>query len=97
MKDKLKKFGFLEYAICALCGYFLQIIVHYISGKAKHKARSLNESNLDSDTINQLRLQKRYGEQGALVVRLVSKLKYEGHHLIGDNAFSSIQLAIDLK
>ena len=48
--------------------------------KAKHKACSLNESNLDSDAINQLRLQKRYGEQGALVVRLVSKLKYEGHH-----------------
>ena len=97
MKDKPKKFGFLEYAICTLGGYFLNIIVHHVPGKAKRKARGLNETNLDNDAINQLTLQKRYGEQGALVIRLVSKLKYDGHHLIGDNAFSSIQLATDLK
>ena len=97
MKDKPKKFGFLEYAICALSGYFLNAIVHHAPGKAKRKARGLNETNLDNDAINQLKLQKRYGEQGALVVRLVSKLKYDGHHLIGDNAFSSMQLATDLK
>ena len=97
MKDKPKKFGFLEYAICTLGGYFLNIIVHHVPGKAKRKARGLNETNLDNDAINQLTLQKRYGEQGALVIRLVSKLKYDGHHLIGNNAFSSIQLATDLK
>ena len=97
MKDKPKKFGFLEYTICTLGGYFLNIIVHHVPGKAKRKARGLNKSNLDDDAILQLKLQKQYGEQVALVIRLVSKLKYKGHHLIGDNAFSSIQLASDLK
>ena len=45
----------------------------------------------------QLRLQKRYGRQGALVMRLVSRLQYSGYHITGDNAFSSVQLASDLK
>ena len=30
-------------------------------------------------------------------MRLVSMLEYEGHHIVGDNAFSSVQLAVDLK
>ena len=57
----------------------------------------MNATNMDSDSLLQLNLQKRYGEQGAIVMRLASKLKYDGHHIIGDNAFSSVQLAVDLK
>ena len=30
-------------------------------------------------------------------MRLVSELKLNGHHIVGDNAFSSVQLAHDLK
>ena len=97
MKDKPKKYGFLEYALCTLGGYFYVVIVHHAPGKAKRQKRKLNEDNLDQDAILQLKLQKRYGEQGALVLRLCSKLRYSGHHIIGDNAFSSVQLASDLK
>ena len=97
MKDKPKKYGFLEYALCTLGGYFYLVIVHHVPGKLKRQKRKLDESNLDKDACLQLKLQKRYGEQGALVVRLCSQLKYNGHHIIGDNAFSSVQLASDLK
>ena len=97
MKDKPKKYGFLEYALCTLNGYFLHVLVHHLPGKKKRQKRNLNEDNLDRESLNQLRLQGRYGEQGAILMRLVSRLKYAGHHIVGDNAFSSIQLATDLK
>ena len=32
-----------------------------------------------------------------MVVRLYSKLEFGGHRIIGNNAFSSVQLALDLK
>ena len=65
--------------------------------KGKKKKRNLTEENLDKENSLQLSLQKTYGEKGAIITRLVSKLKYNGHHIIGDNAFSSVQLALDLK
>ena len=97
MKDKPKKYGFLEYALCTLNGYFLHVLVHHVPGKAKRVARKLNETNLDHDALLQLKLQTRYGEQGAILLRLASRLSYTGHHIIADNAFSSIQLATDLR
>ena len=97
MKDKPKKYGFLEYALCTLGGYFLHIIVHHLPGKAKRKKRKMDEKNLCKENRLQLALQKRYGEQGALVMRLASELENDGHHIVGDNAFSSVQLATDLK
>ena len=77
--------------------YFLNTIVHYEPSKAKRKARVLNKTNLDNNEINQLRLQKRHRKKSALVACLVSKLKHNEYHLIRNNAFSSIQLATDLK
>ena len=59
--------------------------------------RKLDETNLDQDACLQLKLQKSYGEQGALVVRLASMLQYDGYHIIGDDAFSSVQLTVDLR
>ena len=97
MKDKPKKYGFLLHALCTLEGYFYSITMHHLPGKEKRKKRNLTEENLDKENRLQLSLQKRYGEQGAIIMRLVSKLKYNGHHIIGDNAFSSVQLALDLK
>ena len=97
MPDKPHKYGFLEYALCTLNGYFLCIIVHHVPGAKKRKQRGLNEHNLDAESLLHLKLQKRYGVQGAIVMRLVSMLDYEGHHIVGDNAFSSVQLAVDLK
>ena len=97
MKDKPKKYGFLQYALCTLGGYFYCVLVHHVPGKQKRMQRKLDETNLDKDACLQLKLQKRYGEQGALVVRLASMLQYDGHHIIGDNAFSSVQLAVDLR
>ena len=97
MPDKPKKYGFLEYALCTRNGYFLAILVHHLPGKKKRQQRKMNATNMDSDSLLQLNLQRRYGEQGAIVMRLASKLKYDGHHIIGDNAFSSVQLAVDLK
>ena len=70
MKDKLKKYDFLEYALCTLSGYFYCVLVHHVPGMQKRVLRKLNETNLDEEACLQLRLQKRYGEQGALVVRL---------------------------
>ena len=87
MKDKPKKYGFLEYAFFTLSGYFYSVLVHHVPGKAKQLKRKLDETNLDRDACLQLKLQKRYGEQGALVIQLASKLIYNGHHIIGDNAF----------
>ena len=49
MKDKPKKYGFLEYALCTLNGYFLHVLVHHVPGKAKRVARKLNETNLATD------------------------------------------------
>ena len=97
MKDKPKKYGFLEYALCTLSGYFYCVLVHHVPGMQKRVLRKLNETNLDEEACLQLRLQKPCGEQGALVVRLASILQYDGHHIIGDNAFSSVQLAVDLR
>jgi hypothetical protein len=97
MKDKPKKYGFLEYALCCLNGYFAIVTVHHVPGKDKRKKRKLDDTNLDLEALKQIELQSRYGECGALLVRLASKLKYNGHHIIGDNAFSSVQLAVDLK
>ena len=97
MKDKPKKFGFLEYAFCTLGGYFLHVVVHHLPGKEKRRQRRLDESNLDKENVLQLKLQKRYGEQGALVMRLANQLSFNGHEINGDNAFSSVQLALDLK
>ena len=97
MKDKPKKYGFLQYALCTLGGYFYCVLVHHVPGKQKRMQRKLDETNLDQDACLQLKLQKRYGEQGAIVVRLASMLQYDGHHIIGDNAFSSVQLAVDLR
>ena len=97
IKDKTKKFSFLDYAIYTLSGYFLNIIVHHVPSKVKHKACGLKKTNLNNNAINQLKLQKRYREQDTLVVCLVSKLKYDRYHLISDNDFSSIQLAMDFK
>ena len=57
----------------------------------------MNEHNLDAESVLQLKLQKRYGAQGAIVMRLVLMLEYDGHHIIGDNTFSSVQLVVDLK
>lgn len=68
MKDKPKKYGFLEYALCTLGGYFYAVIVHHVLGKEKRKKRKLDRTNLDKDALLQLKLQKRYREQGALVV-----------------------------
>ena len=65
--------------------------------KKKRKQRGLDEINLDKESILQLKLQKRYGVQGSLVMRLVGMLNYNGHHIIGHNAFSSAQLDLDLK
>ena len=62
MKDKPKKFGFLEHAICTLSAYFLNTIVCHAPNKAKHNARGLNYTSLDNDAINKLRLQKRHRE-----------------------------------
>ena len=97
MPDKPKKYGFLKYGLCIISSYFYQILVHHLPGKEKRKKWGLNSENLDRESNLQLKLQARYGEQGAIVMRLVSKLKYEGHHIIGDNTFSSVQLAADLK
>ena len=97
MPDKPQKFGFLEYALCTMNGYFLCVVVHHVPGKQKRKQRGLDEINIDEEWLLQLRLQKRYGVQGALVMRLVGMLNNHGHHIIGDNAFSSAQLALDLK
>ena len=97
MKDKPKKYGLLEYALCTLSGYFLHVLVHHVPGKEKRKKRGLNEQNMDRDSIIQLKLQKRYGEQGAIVMRLVSCLRNQVHHIIGDNAFSSVQLVHDMQ
>ena len=97
MKDKPKKFGFLEYAFCTLGGYFLHIVVHHLPGKEKRRQRNLDEGNLDKENVLQLKLQERYGEQGALVMRLENQLSFNGHEIFGDNALSSVQLAIDLK
>ena len=97
MPDKPQKFGFLEYALCTLNGYFLCIVIMYVPGVKKRKERGLDESNLDQESIMQLRLSKRYGHCGALAVCLVSMLTYKGHHIIGNNTFSSVQLALDLK
>ena len=69
----------------------------YVPGVKKRQERGLDETNLDQESILQLRLAKRYGHCGALVIRLVGMLSYDGHHIIGDNAFSSVQLASDLK
>jgi len=97
MNDKPKKNGFLEYSLCPLGGYFYCVLVHHVPGKQKRLKRKLDKTNLDKDTCLQSKLQKRYGEQGTLVIRLASYLTYNGHHIIGDNAFSSAQLAIDLR
>jgi hypothetical protein len=97
VKDKPKKYGFLEYALCCLNGYFAIITVHHLPGKDKRKKRKLDATNLDLEALKQIELQSRYGECGALLVRLASKLKYNGHHIVGDNAFSSVQLDVDLK
>ena len=35
MKDKPKKYGFLEYALCTLGGYFFVILVHHLPDKVK--------------------------------------------------------------
>ena len=78
-------------------GYFLLAEIHHFPGKAKRQMRGLDATNLDDDAVLQLKLQARYGEQGALVVRLASKLQFSGHHIVGDNAFSSVQLASDLR
>ena len=67
----------------------------HTSSTRKGKKRNLTEENLDKENRLQSSLQKRYGEQGAIIMRLVSKLKYDGHHAISDNAFSSVQLASD--
>ena len=74
MKDKPKKYGFLEYALCTLSGYFYCVLVYHVPCKAKQVKRKLDETTLDKDVCLQLKLQKRYGEQGAIVIRLVSML-----------------------
>lgn len=96
MKDKPKKYSFLEYALCTLNGYFLHVLVNHVPSKAKRIARKLNKTNLDHDSLLQLKLQTQYGEQGAILLRLASQLSYSSHHIIADNAFSSCQLATDL-
>ena len=97
MPEKPQKYGFLEYALCTMNGYFLCILVHHIPGQAKRDSRGLTEDNLDANSVLQLKLQKQYGSQGAIVMQLVSMLEYHGHHIIGDNAFSSVQLVVDLE
>ena len=74
MKDKPKKYGFLEYALCTLGGYFYAVLVHHLPGKAKRLKRGLHFKSLDNDNQVQLLLQGRYGEQGAILMRLVSAL-----------------------
>ena len=95
MKDEPKKCGFLLCALCTLEGYFCDIIVHHLPGKEKRRKRNLTEENLDEANRLQLRFQKRHGEQRAIIVKLVLMLHYNGHHTIGNNAFSSVQLAAD--
>ena len=58
MKDKPKKFGFLEYTFCTLGGYFLNVVVHHLPGKEKRRKRNLDETNLDKENVLQLKLQK---------------------------------------
>ena len=62
MKDKPKKYGFLQYALCTLGGYFYCVLVHHVPGKQKRMQRKLNETNLDKEACLQLKLQKQYGE-----------------------------------
>jgi len=76
---------------------FYCVLVNHVPGKQKRLKRKLEKTNLDKDTCLQLKLQKRYGEQEVLVIRFASYLTYNGHHIIGDNEFSSVQLAIDLR
>ena len=97
MKDKPKKYSFLEYALCTLGGYFYAVLVHHLPGKAKRLKRGLHFKSLDNNNQVQLLLQEQYGEQGEILMRLVSELKLNGHHIVGDDAFSSVQLVHDLK
>lgn len=97
MKNKPRKYGFLEYALCKLGEYFYCALVHHVLGKQTRLKHKLDETNLDKDVYLQLKLQKWYCEQGALVVMLASYLTYIGHHIIGDNTFSLVQHAIDLR
>ena len=41
MPDKPKKFGFLEYALCTINGYFLCVFVHHVPGKKKEEAERI--------------------------------------------------------
>ena len=95
MPDKPQQFGFLEYALCTMNGYFLCVVVQ--AKKKKRKERGLDETNLGEESILQLRLQKRYGVQGALAIRLDGMFNYYGQQIISDNALSSAQFALDLK
>ena len=63
--------------------------------KGKKNKRNLTKENLDKENRLELLLQKRYGEQGAIIMRLVSKLKYNRYHIISNNTFLSMQLALD--
>ena len=67
MPHKPQKFGFLEYSLCTMNGYFLCVVVHHVPVKQKRKQRGLDEKNLNEELLLQLRLQKRYGVQGVLV------------------------------
>ena len=57
MKDKPKKYGFLEYALCTLGGYLFVILVHHLPGKAKRAKHGLHFDSLDKDNQTQLQLQ----------------------------------------
>ena len=58
MKDKPKKYGFLQYTLCTLGGYFYYVLVHHVPGNQKRIQRKLDETNLDQDACLQLKLQK---------------------------------------
>ena len=95
MPDKPQKFGFLEYALCTMNGYFLCVVAHHVPGKQKRKQRGLDETNLDEESLLQLRSQKRYGVQGALVMRLVGMLNNHGHHIVGDQGLRDRRAFVD--
>ena len=58
MSDKPQEFGFLEYALCTMNGYFLCVVVHHVPGEQKRKQRGFDETNLDMELLLQLKLQE---------------------------------------
>ena len=72
------------------------ILLHHCPGAEKRKRKGIKEEDLDAYCRGHIRRLKRYGEAGAILVALLLHLQTAGHHVYGDNAFSSAQVAYDM-